>query len=260
MLETIKLFDLHEEGIWYATEHAIVWLSESLEELRRENNSVFNIESLESILRLASETYQIILDVDDAHDLSSVYMLGLHQLIFLLAGLLPTTGIIESVRDIVRKNGRDIHGNTWIHICLFALSGQPDDGEHFLCVIDFLEENGADLHAVNKKGGGALHTLALLEATEEKNTTVAAAARFLLAEGLHLDRVNFDGMTAADYYRHWKSQQQEDDHGPNNLPDWLKEGVPKLMCKCSRAVKRLKIPYRFPGYLPATLISFVDMH
>jgi len=200
VLEIISHFDLDEERIWYAKAQAIGWISESLEELRRENNSVFNIESLESILRLASKTYQIILE-DNDEELSLRYLIDLYRLISMSAGLLPTNGIIESVRNIVGQNGRDKDGRTWIHIH----TGCVCPGENFFPVLDLLKESGADLHAVTKTGEGALHLLATWEATEEKNTTVAAAARFLLAEGLHLDRVNIDGMTAADYYRHLKS-------------------------------------------------------
>ncbi len=45
-----------------------------------------------------------------------------------------------------------------------------------------------------------------------------------------------------------------------NLPDWLQEGVPKLMCLSSRVIRRHKLPYDDGAIIPAELIPFVSLH
>ncbi len=41
-----------------------------------------------------------------------------------------------------------------------------------------------------------------------------------------------------------------------DIPDWLKEGVPKLVCLCARVIRRHQVPYKENNVLPAVSLSF----
>jgi len=250
MLETISRFSLQEEGIWIATVKVVRTLTNTLEDLRSENNSLYNVENLEKSLHLVSITYQNSLDDGDAMN-NLLYFYNLVRLISLVAEMpSPTDSIIQSVREIVSKKGRSVKfGRTLFHTaCESQLHHLPAD--NLLDVIKLFIQHGADPHALCKGRIGALHCLAM-GGTNRRD--VEATARLLLDKnGLHLDQVDFAGMTAADCY---KEEHPEADV----LPDWLQEGVPKLTCLSARVSQRNKIKYEKED-LPATLDPFVQLH
>jgi len=64
-------------------------------------------------------------------------------------------------------------------------------------------------------------------------------------------------MTAADL---WFQKNTPGKRDVTDLPDWLQEGVPKLMCLSARVIRRHKITYDDGAILPAVLIPFVSLH
>ena len=112
------------------------------------------------------------------------------------------------------------------------------------------------MNAVTTVGNSPLHILAVVRGdVESKDRT----ARLLLGSGAHLDMVNKDGMTAADLWLK-KNNEEGRNVGWRDLPDWLREGVPKLMCLSSRVIRRHKLPYDDGAIIPAVLIPFVSLH
>jgi len=254
MLETIRRFKsttgLHEEGIWISTVEAVETLARTLEKLRSEGSQLFSNENLTTSLDLVLDTYQIQLDQDDDSS-SSRYLEALTNL-FSLVIWLPGCPTIESMRQIVSQNGRDDSGFTIIHnACHYTPAA------NLKAFITLLLKNKADPHTVEKDGNGVLHFLAERAATEENEEGIGAAARLLLDVGVHLDRVNVNRKTAAELY---KEKMNQEDEQAVRLPDWLKEGVPKLLCQSARVIRNHNIIFKKKKLLPATLIPFVEMH
>jgi len=151
--------------------------------------------------------------------------------------------------QLVHRHGRDddgyslLHDATRISSCSEALS-----------TINFLVQLGADLNAGDNDGDGVLHILSFDPTPSESRD---AKARLLVQLGAHLDMVNKSGMTAADAWFEINTPEKKD---VADLPDWLKEGVPKLKCLSSRVIRRHKLPYDDGSIIPAELIPFVSLH
>jgi len=112
---------------------------------------------------------------------------------------------------------------------------------------------GADVNGRDIFGHGVLHILSTRPASEIRD----AKAQLLVDFGAHLDMTNKDGKTAADVWFQTHTPKKKD---IADLPDWLREGVPKLMCLSSRVIRRHKLPYDDGAIVPAVLIPFVSLH
>ncbi len=124
-----------------------------------------------------------------------------------------------------------------------------------LATILLLLQFNADPNAVDYNGNGPFHVLASHRyrngQQEHLIHRTADAARLLLENGAHLDRVNKDRKTAADV---WKEENKSQD-----LPNWLLEPgmVPKLQCLSARTIRSNNVAYK---KLPEILHPFVEMH
>jgi len=159
--------------------------------------------------------------------------------------------ITEEVRltllQLIHRDVRDPSGLNLLHLpCSLP-------GSVALSTIRFLVELGADLNARNNVGDGVLHILAKEPGSETKDAT----AQLLVDLGAHLDMANKDEKTAADL---WFQKNTPGKKGVADLPDWLQEGVPKLMCLSSRVIRRQKLPYDDGAIVPVVLIPFVSLH
>jgi len=159
--------------------------------------------------------------------------------------------ITEEIRlyllQLVHRDGRDESGLNIMHIAIRI----PDS--EALSTIRFLVNLGVNPNAGNSVGDGVLHMLALEPESENRDAT----AHLLLELGAHLDMVNKDGKTAADL---WLKKNKLEKKDVGHLPDWLQEGVPKLMCLSSRVIRRYKLPHNDGNTFPAVLIPFVSLH
>jgi len=250
MLETIRRFGLHEEGIWITTVKVVSMLARTFRVLRRTNDPLYNVENLTTSFDLVSVTYQINLESDGDDSMNDFhYYYGLINLISMMAELLPNDTIENkhpSIHHIVSQNGRCLSmGTTLLHMACF----HKLEADNLLAVIKLLLKNRANPYAVCKYGRGALHHLAH---GEMNRRDINAAARLLLdmENGLHLDQVDKALMTAADIYKEINPEA-------GDLPDWLQEGVPKLICLSSRVIQHNTIPY---SESPVTLHPFVEKH
>jgi len=164
-----------------------------------------------------------------------------------------TEEIMESLVELVRRDGRYQDGNLLHFVCLLL-------EEPHLPSIRFLVHLGANPNSRTSSriteifdvgnGCGVLHILAEKPESETRD----AAARFLLDRaGAHLDMADEAGFTPADYWLRSNNQER------HRLPDWLKEDVPMLMCLCSRVMRRHRVPHD-ESNTPADLIPFVALH
>jgi len=194
-------------------------------------------------LMLLSEQYHHQAVTDYLHMLNLCFM-------FTIISLSPEfiDGDLElSLLQLVNRDVRDGSGSSLLHhACRSDLSPCT-------ITIRFLVKLGADPNAVNNVGDGVLHILAQEPATETRDAT----ARLLLELGSHLDMTNKEGLTAADV---WLKKNKLEKKDVALLPDWLQEGVPKLMCLSSRIIRRHKLPYDDGAIIPAVLIPFVSLH
>lgn len=199
ILETIHLFDRHEEGIWFATCRVVMMLSVTLQNLRRKNNALFNIENLKAALDIPAVTYQPNIDDGDGDGSKPNYLYSVSVLISLMVELLSTND--GSADNIVRKIVSQKNDCTWRGITLFLTACRIDlPADNLFAVIQLLLANGANYHAVDNDGRGALHYLA---SGSENRRGIGATARLLLDmdNGLHLDQVDNERKTAADFYK-----------------------------------------------------------
>ncbi len=125
-----------------------------------------------------------------------------------------------------------------------------------LATIQLLLQINADPNAADKDGNGPIHVLGSLRygnSQEHMIRRTADAARLLLENGAHLDRVNKDRKTAAQV---WK-----ENNGSQDLPNWLLEPgmVPKLKCLSARIIRSNNIVYTAVT-LPEILHPFVKWH
>ncbi len=279
VLESIRLFELQQKGIYLATFHAVKQIVETLQELHRCKNPLFNIETIKTSLDLMVATYQTEIP-DDADkgwrseysDYSSEYFDYLYTLISMLNRLpemMSNQEIMHAVRLIISQNGTDT-------VFKRGLMFRPIDTEPpatLFAMVDLLLRNEADPHAVDRSGNGLLHYLALEYPCEQREAT----GRLLLDHGVHLDRANKEGKTAADFWLGEKEFMtgnfcidqmvlERNVEGINKidgelaLPDWLKEDIPMLKCLAARMVRRENIPYDSVETFPVTLIEFTNMH
>jgi len=161
-----------------------------------------------------------------------------------------TKDMERSLKEIVRHDCRDPSG-----LNLLLLSCHDFD-DVSISIITLLLKLKADTNAVNNVGNSPLHLLAVqLENTEIRDTI----ARLLLENGAHLDIANNERKTPAQLWLE-KNNRQGMNVGLSDLPDWLKEECPLLLCLCARVVRRHNLPFDDKANLPATLISFVKMH
>lgn len=131
-----------------------------------------------------------------------------------------------------------------------------DTGNLDSAAIQLLLQVNADPNAGDKDGNGPIHALASLRygnGQEHLIHRTADAARLLLENGAHLDRVNKDRKTAAQV---WKET-----NGSQDLPNWLlmPEMVPKLKCLSASVIRSNNIAYT-AATLPEILHPFVEWH
>jgi len=159
----------------------------------------------------------------------------------------------ETRLTLIQLLHRDARDPSGLNLLLTACRYVPEEQGSALPTIRFLVKLGANLNAANNVGDGVLHLLAQEPGSETRDAT----ARLLLELGAHLDMVNNARMTPADL---WFQKNTPEKRDVAHLPDWLKEGVPKLMCLSSRVIRRLQMPYDDEAILPASLIPFVTLH
>lgn len=145
----------------------------------------------------------------------------------------------------VERDNRNPPGYKLLHHVCYALDS------HTLSTIRLLVNIGADLNVRGIDCVGVFHILVLGKKEELKDAT----ARLLLELGAHLDLADNQRRTAADYWLERNVTKKKQD-----LPDWMQEGVPKLLCQCARVIRRYKLPYKEINVLPAVLVPFVSWH
>ncbi len=122
-----------------------------------------------------------------------------------------------------------------------------------LASVGLLLKIGANPDVVDENDDSPLHILSM-----SQDDQVDSTARLLLNAGAHLDRVNQQGMTAADLYFRVKGLRED----PDLLPDWYKETVPPLKCLSARVVRRQNLLNldNVEALLPRTVVPFVAIH
>lgn len=183
---------------------------------------------------------------------SGEHLLNLGRLIEVLSirQELITEEIHQSLLEIARRDSRwNSAGDNLLLSMVDYNSSEPS--------IRFLVQLGADPNPRNTKTGcGVFHILA--EREVDTGTSSDAIARLMLELGAHLDMVDVEGRTAADL---WKIRSNRFNKRRRKLvlPDWLKEGVPKLKCLSARVIRRHKVRHDETN-TPAVLIPFVSWH
>lgn len=256
MLETIRRFMKgEEEGIWLATVQVVTKLSRTLFDLFHGPHTLPTsfTSILETSLDLALTTFRCKNESEEKLKKNefSGSMCSFHRLFNLavkvpdlLVKVLRNKNTSNTVRLIVSRNVCYDEGALILKVCNDLPSGYLFD------VVDLFLQYGADPHTT-EVGYGVLHYLAIRERNKEQG--IGATARLFLEKGVCLDRVsqNCFHETAAELYRR---RGYQDAYG---LPDWLEEGVPKLLCQSAKVIRRNKIPYKSS---PVCLHGFVERH
>jgi len=224
----------------------------------------FNSATLKKFVELVAKMDQLYLP--DANEKIVADLIHIDNLVNLVSILsrhpeLFTEEMKGSLVHMVRRDARDSCG---FNVLLIACNNLCDETS-LSSTVRFLLDLKVDTNAINHLGNGPLHLLAveLVQCPSEYRGDVDAIARLLLGSGAHLDMVNKTGMTAADL---WMETNKEAKKQGNqyvdavDLPDWLQEDVPRLMCLCSRVIRRHRLTYDDGAILPAVLIPFVSLH
>jgi len=220
------------------------WMLSQLERHHRPLfNEIFNAETFETVLKVLVATSPFSSTVRNPIRCDEILL----ELVTRLAQLpeIHTEDESGTIKTGLR-NLRDSHGRTLLHIVMIdeLLSNIKD-----LPMIRFLLKCGASVNAGDRSGASPLHLL-----TKKRgwfsDELIDCVGRLFLENGAHLDKVNINGMTAAQL---WIGIENED------LPEWLQdETIPKLSCLSARIIRSHLVPYN--KKLPPILCSFVDMH
>jgi len=216
------------------------------------DNSNFNSNNLQQIVEIlimADTLYFTDTDNPEAPAVETRRLTNLSALVKILLSHpeMMTENVQLPLVQLLHRDSRDSSGRSILHYICYEINS--DDT---LPAIRFLVSYGADLNTRDNEGRGVFHFL--VKNFIWYSSRHDATARLLLALGAHLDLADNQGRTAADlwlakYNRQWRY-----------LPDWLKEGVPKLKCLASRVIRRHRVPYEENNVLPAVLIPFVSLH
>lgn len=178
-----------------------------------------------------------------------IYLFTMLKVLLKRSDLISGT-IRRSLRALVQLDRRASNKQ---NLLLYACNNLGHMTGH---VVPYLIHLGASPNARNYQGNGALHTLVLQNMGSVYIRD--ATARFLLANGAHLDMANDEGMTAADL---WFQKNTPGQKKFADLPDWLQETQPRaLKCLCSTVIRRYRVPYDDGAIVPAVLIPFVSIH
>jgi len=259
LLETTRHFapTTDKLEIFFVTVKAVETLVDTLSDLKRIGDPLFNVETLKTSFKLISSSFQHIFYGPVKYEGGIVrHQTTLREIISILAGLPDVTiqPIADYLSEIVVQNNEESYQQKLIFLACMEQTESTAD------IVRFLLKFGAVADAVDLYGNGPLHFLA--RANGEFTDSIA---RVLLDAGAHLDRINKEGSTAADIWmeerergnkRRGREDQQPD--GWRDLPDWLREDVPKLKCLSARVVRYRRISYK--DVVPVTLHPFVAMH
>jgi len=258
MLETVRRFapTVDKQQFHNVMTNIIETLVNTLAELKRTDDPLFNVETLKASFELASFPFQNFFFRYDCGSMVCNHK-TLRKMISILAGLPDVTiqPIAGYLSEIVGQNNEASNQKKLILVACMEQTGSTVD------IVRFLLKFGAVADAVDSAGNGPLHILA-----KSNGEFTESIARVLLDAGAHLDRANKEGSTAADIWmeereRENKRRRREDqqpDDGLRDLPDWLREDVPKLQCLSARIIRSRGIFYK--DVLPVTLHPFVAMH
>ncbi len=209
---------------------------------------------------LTTETIKIslefILSAEKVHikdDLHESYYRTLLKLFTMLSGhpemLNEETKVL--LDDLVTLERPSFQERTLLHIAC------NDNGTFAdFATVCLLIKCGNDPNAGDSYGNGPLHRLFLLY-TGEADEKWYSIARLLIDCGAHLDRINKEGQTAAEF---WTKKRNIFKCNKDRLPDWCYETIPsRLMCLSSRVIRSHKIHYT-EETLPISLHKFIQMH
>jgi len=278
MLEIINRFaptTSDVEEIRYVINTIVDTLSDALSGLKRINDHLFNAEVLKTSFELLSTTLQSqFIGGKENPPLTTIK--GLGKMFSFLVDLpdVMIEPISDYLKEIVNLNNQAASNQEKLILACIdeddytmisfrqSLRYRHDrhvaDVENSLDFIRFLLRFGADPDAVDGNGNGAPHILA---AKLNGELITNAIALLLLDSGAHLDRANKNGMTAADVWKQERKRWLKEDQKAGewqDLPDWLRRDVPKLMCLSVRIIRSHRIPYL--KVLPPFLQSFVSFH
>jgi len=215
------------------------------------NDSKFNSENLQHIVEVVLMTDPShMTDPDKETPMAETRHLKNLCVMFIILSRHAEMITEELKLTLLQLIHRDVRDPSGMNLLLTACR-IPDDAA--LHTIRFLVKLGANLNARNNVGDGVLHILAKEPGSETRDAT----AQLLVDLGAHLDMANKDGKTAADLWFQKNTPEKKD---VADLPDWLQEGIPKLMCLSSRVICRHKLPYDDGAIVPAVLIPFVSLH
>jgi len=273
MLETIRQFaptsDLEEISL--VTDTVVDTLAGTLSRLKKKKDPLFNVETLKTSFELLSTALQAQF-ICEKDNLPSNTMKSLGKMFSFLVDL-PDVMIqpfSDYLKEIVSLNNQASYQRKLIIFAcvkkkVYTHEDNPDilDSENSQAFVRFLLHFGSDADVVDGySGDGPLHILA----AEPNGLWTNAIAQLLLDSGAHLDRTNKYGLTAADVWEQKRQQQRKRPRGEghpagrwqDDLPDWLREDAPRLMCLTARVIRSHRIPYK--KVLPSSLKTFVSFH
>jgi len=251
ILEFILRFDRSEEDIWSTT----VIVDELLISFLKDNSLLLNSNVLMTSLELILDTDQSHLADADREGVDILlHLKTLLKFVSILADHpeLVNDEIMQLLHQLVLHDGRTEYGKN-----LLLLACKTPIGLNSLAIIRLLLDAGADPNCFDLSGNGPL--LCLVSKIRD-DVMIESIARLLLDSGAHLDRVNNQRKTAADFWLFVRNKKRRDQDplGWMDLPEWCRENVPSLKCLSASAVRRNKIPFK--GGLPVTLTSFTEIH
>jgi len=253
MLDSIRLFDRHQKGLWKWTVTVAHRLFCTLSTLEREHHGLWNHETAKTSLQLILATDQF--HLDDRGSLFDVNRYAItipFQVVKTLIAFpeMQSHKTMQWLFQVVHRNKPEKFGTHLLHMACKANSHQFD-------AIRLLLDAGADPNAIDGDGNAPLHVVARL-----RQELMDPAVRLMLKSGAHLDRVNNSGKTAADIWiecNEIEDDQDEDDEARwNARPDWCR-ATRSLSCLSARVIRSNEVTYS-DGDLPATLNSFLGMH
>ncbi len=248
-------------------------LFQMLDHLHYINDSLFETEILIKSLDLMSTLFDQSQSRPCASDewKATHFIETLYRLASLFVGLLAdmlSQNIIDCLSRIISHNGKNRYDGILPYVARTAPTNQ------LLPIIDLLLRTGANPNGADTNGDGALHHLAMRTKGE---APMDSTARILLNAGAHLDRVNNQRKTAADFWMERKNKKKKRylyflfwrvaavgwmnaEKMGAELPYWLKDqNIPnKLKCLTARVIRHHKVPY--VDKLPVSLQFFVGMH
>jgi len=251
ILEFILRYDRRKQFIWSTT----VDVDKLLISLLKDNPLHLNSELLMTSLELIVDTDQSHLADADREGVDLLlHLKTLLKFVSILADHpeLVNDEIMRLLHQLVIHDGRTQYGKN-----LLLLACKTPVGYNSLAIIRLLLAAGADPNCVDFSGNGPL--LCLVSKIRD-DAMIESIARLLLDSGTHLDRVNNQRKTAADFWLFVRNKKRRDQDplGWMDLPEWCRENVPSLKCLSASAVRLNKIPYK--TVLPVTLTLFTEIH